>query len=107
MQRAVDVVRHPVLVAANEELRALFQPVPDVARVLAQAMLDVDLLGLIARKRGVEPEESVAPVRGELILVEEVAGAALLAEEQPVAAARAQHATLLDERPERGEAGAR
>ena len=52
-------------------------------------MLHVDLFGLVAGKRHVEPQQSVARVRGQFCLVEELAGAALFAEEQPVPASRA------------------
>ena len=48
VQLAIDVGGHAFLVAADEELGAVLEPRPEVARVLAHPVLDVDLGRLIA-----------------------------------------------------------
>ena len=107
-QRGAHVLRHRLGVAADVEARAALQPVDDLAPPLAQPVLDVDLLGRVAREGEVEPRqravgEGVLPFE----LVEEIVREAAVAEEQPVAAAGADGAALLHEGAERRDAGAR
>src|SRR5690606_34420473 len=93
--------------AADVEVRARLQPVVDLAAALAQALLDVDLLRLVAREREVQAVQfAVAQRFLPLGLVEEAGIEVLGAEEQPVAAARAGLRALLDEAAERRHAGA-
>ena len=69
-------------------MRAAFEPVVDLAAVFAQPVLHVDLVGLVAREGEVEAVQFAALER--LLpfeLIEEVAAAVRVAEEQPVAAA--------------------
>src|SRR5439155_14753741 len=47
-QRLVNVARHILLVAADVEMRALFEPRIKFARLLQHAVLDVHLVGVIA-----------------------------------------------------------
>ena len=80
-----DVLGHALGVAADIEVRALFHPGPEFGRVLAHAGLDIDLLGLIARESEIESRQQVATVPvDDLILVEKLRRALLIAEEQPV-----------------------
>jgi hypothetical protein len=58
---------------------------------------------LVPGKRHVQPKEAVALVRHELVFVEEVGGAPLLAKEQPVASGCAGRPSFLDEGAERRE----
>ena len=75
---------------------------------LPEPVLDVDLLGLVARERDVHAgERSLGDGLLPVELVEEVVGEAALAEEQPALAPVAALAPVLDEGPERRHAGAR
>src|SRR5690606_14679830 len=106
-QLPFDVGRHPLLVAADEQLGAVLEPGPDVARLLAHAVLHVDLLRLIAREGEVQAQEAVALPRRQFLFVEELRGAVLFAEEEPVAPGRADRLPLLEKRAERSETRAR
>src|SRR5438045_6627584 len=73
----------------------------------AHAMLHVDFLRLVALEGEIEPrEQSVAAEGFELGPVQKIQLAALIAEEQPVAAAGVQRAAFLQEGAERSDAGA-
>src|SRR5882672_9488069 len=70
-------------------------------------MLNVDLMLLVARKRGVEPSQEAAPVpQGQLVLEQEIGLAPRVAEEQPVPPARAQRLAFLQKSAERRDPGA-
>src|SRR5690242_5095299 len=73
-----------------------------------QPVLDVDLVLLVARKRGVEPgqQSSLVP-GGKLVLKQEIGAATRVAEEQPVASARARRLALLQKGAKRRDPGAR
>ena len=87
-QGGIDVLGHPRGVAADVEVRAVLQPAPQVGGVFHHAVLHVDLAGLVARERGVQPgQRAVAQPGFEFGAVEEIVGAVLVAEEQPGAAA--------------------
>ena len=63
-------------------------------------MLHVDLAGLIARERNVEPgQAAVLPITQPLQLVEKVAGEMPVAVDEPVIPALTQLTTVLDECP--------
>src|SRR5947207_1638534 len=47
---AIDIARHPLGVAADIEMRALFEPRPQLGGVFEEAVLDVDFVLLVARK---------------------------------------------------------
>ena len=86
-QSLLDILGHALGIAADIEVRACFQPAPQLDCVLAHAVLDVDLLGLIAREGRIEPRQhALALPIGNLILIKKVSGPLLVAEEQPVAA---------------------
>src|SRR5262245_1503535 len=106
-QRVLDVLGHAPGVAADIEVRALLQPTPPLGSVLAYTVLDVDLVGLIAREGEVEATQQAAalPV-DDLVLVEEIGGSLLVAEEQPVASLGAARLAFLQEGTERRDAGA-
>jgi len=80
-------------------VRARLQPVIDLAAALAQAVLHVQLVRLVARERQVQAVELAAPERVlPFALVEEAAVEVLAAEEQPVAAGRTGLGAFLDKR---------
>ena len=84
-QRAFDVFRHAQSVAAHIYVRATLKPGPKIAAVIAHAMLDVDFLVAVARPGKRQTGEVARLAHGlELILVEEIVVAALMAEIQPV-----------------------
>src|SRR5690606_14609985 len=96
----------PRRVAADIEVRALLQPGMDVARLLAEAVLDVELLRAVAREGDVHPcQRAVGQPLLPFGLVEEVAAEMALTEEQPRPAAAARLA-LLQEGAIGGNAGA-
>jgi hypothetical protein len=87
---------------------AVFKPRPQLAGMLQHAMLDIDLVRLIAGERGIKAvEQPVTAVGGQFVLEQEIAGPSRIAEKQPVAPARAGLLPLLEECPERSDAGAR
>lgn len=77
-------------VAADIEVSACFEPSPDLGAVLQRAMLDVDLVGLVARKGGIEARQ-------------EIGGGVLVAEEQPVVAGGSALAALRQEGSKRSD----
>src|SRR5579862_3987204 len=86
---------------------ALGEPCPQRCRLFEQAMLNINLVRLVARKRGVETgQEPVAVIILEFGLEQEIGGPALIAEHEPVAGARAKRPALLQKGAERGEPGA-
>src|SRR6185437_11382306 len=82
------------------------QPRPQSGSLLAHAMLHVDPLVLIAREGGVEPaQQPIGEIALELVAIEEVEIAPLIAEEQPVAPACADRAAFLEKGAKRRDAG--
>src|SRR5512138_2103543 len=65
-QGPLHVGGHTLLVAADEHLRAFLEPGEDVASLLAQAVLDVDLVRLIAGERQIETQHAALLPRGHL-----------------------------------------
>src|SRR5690349_20710236 len=94
-------------IAADVNMGALFQPGIDFLSLLAEAILHIDLLGLVAGESHVEAGQHtlLQPVLP-LGLVEEVVPEVALAEEQPAAAIDALCLTLLEKGAERGDASA-
>src|ERR1043165_4094877 len=107
-QRVLDVLGHALGVATDVEVRALLQPLPELGGSLLHAVLDIDLLRLVAREGEVEAVQRAPalPVH-DLVLVEEVGRALLVAEEQPVLPLGATRLAFLEEGTERRDAGAR
>src|SRR5580693_4435830 len=67
-EAAIDIARHPLGIAADIEMRAVFEPRPQLDGVLQEPVLDVDLVLLVARKGGVEPGQQPAVMpRGQLV----------------------------------------
>src|SRR5262249_26963768 len=56
-QRGIDVLGHALGVAADIDVRPALQPRPQPRRVFAHAMLDVDLVRLVAREGEVKPRQ--------------------------------------------------
>ena len=54
-EAAIDIARHAGGIAADIEMRAVLEPRPQFGGVLQHAVLDVDLVVLVAREGGVEP----------------------------------------------------
>src|SRR6266851_6499984 len=107
-EREVDVPRHAGGVAADIEVRAILDPRIELRGPFAHAMLHVDFFGLIAGEGEIESgEQSVGAKRFQLLLVQEIQLAALIAEEQPILAVGAGRAAVLQECAERGNAGTR
>ena len=107
-QGALDVLRHAFGVAADIDMRPLGEPTPQLRPDLAHAVLDVEFLIAVARPGERQSRQTARLAhRLEFVLVEEVVLAALVAEEQPGAAARAERLALLQEGAERRDAGAR
>src|SRR5204863_8610704 len=69
---AIDIARHPLGIAADIEMRAVFAPGPQLGGVFQHPMLDIDLLALVAREGGIEPgQEPVAAPFEQLVAVQE------------------------------------
>src|SRR5712691_5967901 len=106
-QRALDVAGHALGVAADIDVGAVGEPGPEIAADLAHPILDVELLLGVARPGEREPGQRARGLHaGELVLVEEVVVAALMPEEQPVAAGRLAGHALVEKGAERRDAGA-
>lgn len=106
-QRGVHVLAHAGG-AAHIHVRAALQPGMDLGATRAQAVLHVELFGLVARERQVQRVQ-LAALQGQLPfgLVQEIGIEVLGAEEQPVTALGAGFRALLHEAAERCHAGAR
>src|SRR5207248_10874785 len=88
-------------------MRAVFQPRPQLGGVLEQTVLHVNLVVLVPREGGVEPgQETVAAIRGQLVLEQKIGLPPRIAEEQPIAAARAGRLAFLQKGAERRDTGA-
>ena len=103
----LHILGHAQRVAADINVRAFLDPRPQIAPGLAHAVLHVDLLLAVARPGERQAREQAGGAHlAELLLVEEVVIAALMAEEQPVRPARLGGLALLQEGAERRDAGA-
>src|SRR6266852_3699468 len=97
-QRVLDVLGHALGIAADIEMRAFVEPRPELGRVLAHAMLNVELLRLVTRESEIELFKHAAALPiDDLVLVEKIRDAFLLAEEQPVGSLGAARLALLEE----------
>src|SRR5208282_342130 len=82
-QRLVHVFGHVVRVATDVEIGAVLQPRPKLLGLFEHAMLHVDLVGLVAGERQVEPVElALALITQQFVAIEEIRPPMLLAEEQ-------------------------
>ena len=80
---------HALGIATDIDMRALLQPLPEQSGLLQHAMLYVDLLGLIARERGIQTgQHTTTQPALDLATVEKILAGALIAKEQPVGATR-------------------
>src|SRR5262249_26975068 len=104
----LDVFRHAQSITAYIYVRATLEPGPQVASVVAHAILDVDFLVTVTRPGKRETSEMARLPHGlKLVFVEEVVIAALVAEIKPVGARCICRKPLLQKRAERRDAGAR
>src|SRR5580698_6745388 len=79
-QGEFDVLGHARGVAADVEVGTTFEPLVESSAMHLHAVLNVDLLRLIAREGSIKAGQGAVLVhRGELLFVEEVERAALLA----------------------------
>src|ERR1043166_10053281 len=77
-QRALDILRHALGIAADIDMRAVGEPGPEVAADLAHAVLHEEFLAPVARPGEREAREHALRLHaGELVLVEEIVGRAL------------------------------
>src|SRR5206468_2896018 len=84
VQSSIDIAPHPGRITANVKIRALLQPLKQLGGMFAHPVLNVEFLGLIARKRGREARQrTVAKKLLQFIAVEEVGGLMLVAEKEP------------------------
>ncbi len=103
----IDILGHAFGVAADVEVGAFFQPLPEFAGGLEHAGLDVDFFFLIAAEGGVEAGEVTALHPGDdLIMVEEIRAAFLIAEEEPVFSGGLGGLAFFEEGAERRDASA-
>src|SRR5262249_8079651 len=103
--RRPHVLGH-ALGAADEERGAVLDPIDDIAALFPDAVLDVGLVGGIAREGEIESRqravlERILPFE----LMEKIVGEMAVAEEQPVAPTRPGCAALLNKGAERRDAG--
>src|SRR5216683_6920686 len=96
-QRGIDILGHSARVPANKKLRTLgIDPFPDFRRVLENTVLDVNLMGLIARPGTIEScENAVAFESIEVVLVGIVAFLPLCSEEEPIFPFRSERLSFL------------
>ena len=81
-----DIDGHILGVAADVKVSTAFEPVPDFFGVVANLVLDVDLLVAVAGPGEINPGENSLLLHGvELIFVEIVRGFVRIAEKEPVA----------------------
>src|SRR5688572_20722419 len=101
MQGGIDILRHPASIPADIKVSTGFEPVPQVCCRLEHAMLNVSLLGLIAREGEVQSVQIAArlPLL-ERLLIKEVGRASLITKEEPVLSGCAGDEPLFEERAE-------
>ncbi len=103
VEGGVDVAGHGGGIAAHVEVSSGLEPPEQVGAVLAHAVLDVDLVLLVAGERQVEAvEQAVGDEAVEFVGVEVVGVAVLVAEEQPVLPGRSGRGAVV-EAAERGD----
>jgi hypothetical protein len=105
----VHAFGHVPGIAANVEERSARKPFPQFLCLLEHSVLDVNLLGSWSREKAKSRRVSTPwsfHARSSSF-VEEIGGAMLFTEKQPVFAGSAFDRPLLEKRPERGNAGAR
>src|SRR5262245_47659790 len=84
LEGGINVLGHAFCIATNIEMRAVLEPCPDFAGLFEHSVLNVAFVGLIAREGRVEARESsINQILVDLILVEEIMRAPLIAEEEP------------------------
>src|SRR5262245_36039219 len=88
-------------------MRARLEPLIHLLGVFQQTVLDINLFGLVARKRGIETSESAFVVhRLQLVTIQEIRTLVLVAEEEPVPARGPDGSAFFEKRTERGDASA-
>ncbi len=107
MESRLDVLGHVLGIAADVEVPARLEPLVNLGGVLDEAMLDVDFLGLVAGKGGGELRQHARLlVLFKFLAVEEIRRRMLLSEESQFLPFAPVRGALLEERTERGDAGA-
>ena len=102
----MNIFRHAAFVAADVDVGAAFDPVPQGFGLFEYAVLDVDFMSLIARECEVDAGEN--PVVVPLLpfgLIEKIFGEVGVAEEEPVVAGCVGGGAFLQEGAEGGDAG--
>jgi hypothetical protein len=95
---AVNENIEALLVAAQVEMCAVGNPAADLIALRPQAILDVDLFGLVARERDIDaPECAALQMLLPLELIQKVVGVVARAEEQPARRRDAGLGALLNE----------
>src|SRR5471032_1925826 len=106
LQRGVDVLGHAAGIATDIDTGTLLQPAPQLRAGFEHALLHVDLFGLVTGESGVQAAQVTAAQPGfQFLAVVEVAGGALLTEEQPVPALGTLGLAFLQEGAKRRDAG--
>src|SRR6266478_1567545 len=108
-KRGIDILGHSARVAANIKLCALgIDPFPDFRRALQNTVLDVNLMGLIARPGTIEScENAVAFESMEILFIGVVAFLPLCSEEEPIFPFRSERLSFLQIRAKRRDTSAR
>src|SRR4051812_24749410 len=105
--RRVYILCHSRGVAANVDTGTVFDPLPEDARALHHAILDVYLASLIAGERSVQTREVAIDEHClKFFAIQEVRRRASLAEKKPVAALVPKRSTLVQKATEGCDASA-
>src|SRR5947209_5607741 len=102
-QRRIDILRHSLRVAAHEKVGALaLEPFPNFCSIVVHLMLDINLLGLIARPCAIEAcEKPFFLERLEFLAVGKIAPLMLRPKKEPVLSCCSGRSALLQIRAER------
>src|SRR5581483_1061736 len=105
-QGTLNVFRHALCIATHIYMCAALDPGPQVAAFIAHTVLHIDLFITVARPGERQTAEMAGLAhRFQFVLVEEIIIAALMAEIEPVRPGSPCGKALLQERPERRDAG--
>ncbi len=108
VEGGIDILRHPLRIAADIEIRAVLEPIEKLGAVLVHAVLHINFVLLIAGKCRVEPvKRSIRQRRLQFFAVEKIRGRALVAKEKPIPPRRPRRLALLQKRTERRNASSR
>ena len=108
-ERGIHILGHSFRIAANKKLRAVaVEPFPNFSGVIEHLVLNVNFVRLIARPCAIEPcQNAIANEFFPIFFVGVIAFLALRAEKQPGFSLRPGPLSILQERAERRDAGAR